>query len=71
MPAWLSAIITLIQTLPKIIEVIERLGAQMKQQAFQQWLSELDDVTRKLETAQSLQDRVDAARRLNDLVKRM
>lgn len=66
-----QAILALIQVLPQIFELIQRLDAATKQKSFQDWISELDDVTRKLETAQSLQDRVDAARRLTELVKRM
>ena len=69
--AVLEAIAALIKVLPQVFSLIERLGALVKEKSFNDWVGELNDTVRQLETSQSLQDRVAAARRLSDLVRRM
>lgn len=64
-----EAIKALLVMLPKIFDLIDRLGAKMREKAFNDWISELDDTTRALEKATSTDERVLAAKRLRDLAR--
>lgn len=66
-----EALGVIIKVLPDLIGLIKRLGEMMKEKQFNDWIAELDDATRQLEKAQSISDRVAAARKLSDLVRRM
>lgn len=68
---WGEAIKAFLITLPKILDLFARLGKQMSDQAFQSWLTDLDTTTQQLENAKTLKERVDAAKRLSELVRRM
>lgn len=57
--------------IPKVIGLIENLAAQMKKKEFNDWISELDDTTRALESAKTTEERIVAAKRLRDLARRM
>lgn len=64
-----AAIKAILVMLPKIFDLIDRLGAKMREKAFNDWISELDDTTRALEKATTTEERVLAAKRLRDLAR--
>ena len=70
-PSTWDAIKAIIVAIPQILNIINRIGAKIQQAQDNNWLGELEDATRKLETAQTLQDRVLAARKLTELARRM
>lgn len=67
--SWGAAIKALFVMIPKLIDLVGRLSKMAADKAFQDWVDELDVVTRKLETAKTLQERVDAARALSRLTR--
>lgn len=66
-----EAIKAVLSVLPKLFSLVERLGAQLREKAFNDWIAELDDTTRALEQAKTTEERVIAAKRLRDLARRM
>ena len=69
--SWIEAIKALMVMMPKLMDLITRLGAQMKERSFQEWVTELDQTTQALEKAKSLRERIDAAKKLSDLARRL
>lgn len=67
---WGEAIKAFLITLPKVLDVFSRLSKMMADKSFQDWLTELDSTTQNLENAKTTQERVDAAKRLSDLIRR-
>lgn len=57
----LSAIFALIRVLPKIIDVMIRLGNQIEQNRVDEWLADIDASIRSLETAKTSEARREAA----------
>jgi truncated hemoglobin YjbI len=66
-----QAIIAFFIALPKLLDLVEKLGRTMSEREFQAWMNDLSETTEKLTNAQSLADRVAAARRLSDLTARL
>jgi hypothetical protein len=67
---WGEAIKAFLITIPKLLDLFSRLGKQMAEKSFQDWLAELDQTTQNLENAKTMQERVDAAKKLSDLIRR-
>lgn len=57
----LTAILALIRVLPKLIDLLVRLGNQIEQNRVDEWLEDVDASIRKLESAKTAEDRRDAA----------
>lgn len=68
---FLEALAVIIKVLPDVVGLIKRLAFITQERAFTDWVKELDDTVKSLETAQSLQDRIAAARKLTDLTRRL
>ncbi len=68
---WGAAIIAFLTSLPKLLDLFAELGKTMAEKEFQNWMDDLSATTEKLKNAQSLSERVDAARRLSDLTSRL
>jgi len=68
--SWLDAVKGVLIILPKIWAVGESLSKLAKDAAFSSWLNDLEETTKKIETADNLRDRIDAAKKLAALTRR-
>lgn len=73
-----EAIVAIIKSLPEILGLIKKVAGAIgglvdlaKDQQVNAWLDSLDQATRDLKNAQTLRDRIDAAKRLNELSRGM
>lgn len=64
---FITALIGLLQALPKLIDLIDRMSKQISVSNYEGWLSNVDKAVADLEASQSLKDKVNAAKRLRDL----
>lgn len=64
---FIAALIGLLQALPKLIDLIDRMSKQISVSNYEGWLSSVDKAVADLEASQSLKDKVNAAKRLRDL----
>lgn len=71
MPAAISGIIAFLQALPKIILLIERIGAWMIEKKFNAWLDQIEETIDKLEKADTPEKKRDAARNLVSIVRNL
>lgn len=61
-----DAIKAVIVAVPKILDFFNKIGKQISEQKFQDFMKGLDEATQKLENAKTLQERIDAAKKLSD-----
>lgn len=66
--ATISGVIKLLNTLVDVFKKLAKISAEKE---LNEWLENLDSTLKKVESAQSLQERVNAAKALADLVRRM
>lgn len=73
-----EAIVAIIKSLPeimkftnKLMDALSGLVEMAKDQQVNSWLDSLNKATADLKNAQTLRDRIDAAKRLNDLSRGM
>ena len=64
-----EAILAIIKVLPDLIDMIKKLGKQMADKRFHDWMNELDQTTKDLENATTTEQRVAAAQRLSKLAR--
>lgn len=57
----MSAILALLQVIPKLIDLAIRLGEQVKQSRMDEWLMDVDASVRKLEEAKTPDEKRGAA----------
>ena len=57
----MSALLALLQVIPKLIDLAMRLGEQVKQARFDEWLADVDSTIQKLEHAQTPEEKRNAA----------
>ena len=69
-----EAIVAIIKSLPEILGLIKKVGESVgglvdlaRDQQLNSWLDSLNQATGELKNAKTLRDRINAAKRLNDL----
>ena len=73
-----EAIVAIIKALPDIVKLVTKIGESIgglvdaaKDAQLNNWLDSLNQATRDLKNAKTLRERIDAAKRLNDLSRGM
>ena len=69
MGTW-QAIIAIIKIMPKVLDLIVRLGTIFNDKRVQDAIDDASEIVQQMEQAQSVKEKFVAIRRLNDLFKR-
>lgn len=60
----MSGLLAFLQVLPRLIEIMSRLGNIMIQNEVDNWLKDLEGQVDRLESAKTVQEKIDCARNL-------
>lgn len=71
MTTWVSAILAGIQALPKLLELLEKLGQAVKQRELENDLSRLHEAINEFEKVRSLEAAKRAVTRLRDALHKL
>lgn len=71
MPDATDAIFGILESLPKILDLFARAEAAMKQADFQNWTASLETAVKKLETAKTDQERLDAVKAMASVTRHL
>lgn len=79
MPVWagslentmLGNVLAALGLIPKLIDLLNRLGRLIKEKELEAWLNDLEQTTTKLEKAETSEDKTAAVRDLVNLINRM
>lgn len=66
-----SAILAGLQAIPKLLDLLQKLGDAVKKADFDRDMRAIEETIDDLEKAQTLKEKLAAGRRLNDLYKRL
>jgi len=69
--ATFQGILTIIRLIPQLIALIGKFSEYVKKSKLEAWLSDLDQTIDHLEKAKTSQEKIDAAKRLADLTRRL
>lgn len=67
----MATFLAVIELIRKIIDLGEKLGRVVKDGAVSAWVNDLHSTIDSLEKAKTLEEKVNAARRLSDLTRRI
>lgn len=67
----IASILAALKALPQILDLLSKLGGALKKMDLEKDLAALEEVTNELDKADSLQQKLAAGRKLNDLFKRL
>jgi hypothetical protein len=65
----MSAILSFLAIIPKLLDLAERLGAYVEKQNVSAWLDDLDKAVSDLEKAQTPKEKIDAARKISSSIR--
>lgn len=65
----MSAILSFLAIIPKLLSLAERLGTYVQEQNLHAWLDDLDRAVTDLEKAKTPQEKIDAARKISGSIR--